>query len=235
MEIKIESLLAGAKKAEGAVVVISVFHAFTTTAVAFEQGAERVILTPETDDAILLRKQGQGSLCMGSVDGKKPEDFDFAESPHAISQLDLKGKTGILSSRSGTMGVNAAWRAETIYGTALVNMAATVLALQQAKPKLINIVPMGINGRTRTDEDEIAAIYLKNLLEGHHPDPVAMTSLLRSCHAAQKHLDPARPGDTCEDLEIALQVDRVPFAIEVGRRDRMLVASPVMKKEVQPV
>jgi len=233
MEIKIDSLLAGAKKAEGAVVVVSVFHAFTTTALAFEQGAERVILAPETDEAILLRKQGQGSICIGTVDGKPPEDFDFAESPHTISQLDLKGKTAILSTRAATMGVNAAWRAETIYGAALVNMSATVQALWQAKPKLVHIVPMGTNGRTRADEDEIAAIYLKNLLEGQHPDPEAMTHLLRSCHAAQRHLDSTLPGGTGEDLEIALHVDRAPFAIQVGRRDRMLVASPVMEMEVE--
>ena len=40
MEIRIESLISGAREAEGVVVVIDVFRCFTTEAVAFAKGAK---------------------------------------------------------------------------------------------------------------------------------------------------------------------------------------------------
>ena len=39
MEIRIESLLEGARRAQGTVVIVDVFRAFTTAAVAFSRGA----------------------------------------------------------------------------------------------------------------------------------------------------------------------------------------------------
>ena len=44
MEIKIASLLAGAKEASGISVVIDVLRCFTTDAIAFQRGAEKLIL-----------------------------------------------------------------------------------------------------------------------------------------------------------------------------------------------
>ena len=58
MEIRIESLIEGARRAKGTVVVIDVFRAFTTAAVAFARGVEKIILTAEPDEALALRKRG---------------------------------------------------------------------------------------------------------------------------------------------------------------------------------
>ena len=41
MEIRIDSLVEGARRAEGTVVIIDVFRAFTTAAVAFSRGGPR--------------------------------------------------------------------------------------------------------------------------------------------------------------------------------------------------
>jgi 2-phosphosulfolactate phosphatase len=44
MEIRIESLLEGAQRATGTVVIIDVFRAFTTAAVALARGASKIIM-----------------------------------------------------------------------------------------------------------------------------------------------------------------------------------------------
>ena len=44
MEIVLSSLLNGAKEAQGTVVIIDVYRAFTTAAIAFSKGAEKIIL-----------------------------------------------------------------------------------------------------------------------------------------------------------------------------------------------
>ena len=69
MEIRIGSLLRGAQEAEGAVIIIDVFRAFTTAAVAFSRGADKIILVAEVDEALALRGRGMGDLCMGGGGG----------------------------------------------------------------------------------------------------------------------------------------------------------------------
>ena len=99
MEIRLASLLRGAQEAEGTTVIIDVFRAFTTAAVAFDRGARQIVLVAEVDEALDLRRRGVGHLCMGEVDGKRPADFDFGNSPYEVSQADLTGKTLVQSTR----------------------------------------------------------------------------------------------------------------------------------------
>ena len=103
MEIQIASLLSGAREAQGTTIIIDVFRAFTTAAVAFERGARQIILVAEIEEARQLRQQGAGDLCMGEVDGTKPAGFDFGNSPYELSQADVTGKTLIQSTRAGTV------------------------------------------------------------------------------------------------------------------------------------
>ena len=57
MEVRLTSLLEGAQQAEGTVVIIDVYRAFTTAAVAFLKGAEKIILVAEVEEALALRKE----------------------------------------------------------------------------------------------------------------------------------------------------------------------------------
>jgi len=115
MEIRLASLLQGAQEAEGTTIIIDVFRAFTTAAVAFDRGAEQIVLVAEVEEALDLCRRGVGHLCMGEVDGKRPAGFDFGNSPYEVSQADFTGKTLIQSTRAGTVGVNAATAADTLY------------------------------------------------------------------------------------------------------------------------
>ena len=233
MEIKIDSLLAGAKKAEGAVVVVDVYHAFTTTAIAFEQGAERVVLTPEPDEAMLLRKQGRGEICICDADGKQLEDFDFQDSPYAVSQLDLRNKTIILATRSGTMGVNAAWRADRVYGAALVNVGATARDILEQSPQSRNHCTHGCEWSDQNRRGRDCVHLPQESTARQSTDRSAMTKLIRSCQTSKKSFVPNESNHPNKDLDIALHVDRVPFAMEVSRRDRLLVACRVEEKDKQ--
>src|SRR5262245_51415436 len=93
MNIRIESLLAGAERAVGAVVIIDVFRAFTTAAVALARGATKIVVVRDVDEALALRAAGVGQLCMGEVGGKRPSGFDLGNSPFEASQADLEGRT----------------------------------------------------------------------------------------------------------------------------------------------
>lgn len=60
MEIRIESLLSGAERATGSVVIIDVFRAFTTAAVVLARGAEKIVMVSSIEEALALRSTGIG-------------------------------------------------------------------------------------------------------------------------------------------------------------------------------
>jgi 2-phosphosulfolactate phosphatase len=225
MEIRLASLLQGAREAAGTTIIIDVFRAFTSAAVAFDRGAAQIILVAEVEEALALRRQGVGALCMGEVDGSKPAGFDFGNSPYELSQADLAGKTLIQSTRAGTVGVTAATAAERLFLGSFVIAAATARAVLQSAPPLVTIVAMGHAARQRTDEDEQCALYLRNLLQGRRPDPEAVRQLVLAGQEAQKYDDPTQPQFHPQDRVLALSIDRYPFALQVRREDGLLVAS----------
>lgn len=224
MEIRIESLVEGARRAQGTVVIVDVFRAFTTAAVAFARGARQIILVADPREALSLRERGLGELVMGEVAGRRPEGFDFGNSPYELSQADVAGKVLIQSTRAGTVGACAAGRAEALYAASLVVARATAEALRRANPPLVTIVAMGAEGRVRSDEDEQCALYLRNLLEGRQPDRECVRRLVAAGAEAAKYGDPARPHFHPMDREIALQIDSIGLAMRVTRENGLLVA-----------
>ena len=226
MEIRLESLREGAERAEGTVVIIDVFRAFTTAAVAFQRGAERIIMTAEVEEALDLKRRGLGDLCMGEVGGLRPEGFDFGNSPHALSQANVKGLTLIQSTRAGTVGVSAARNSDRIYTGSLANAGATVNAINRDKPKVLTLVAMGDGGLARTDEDEQCALYMRNLLEGRTPDKEAVRTIVLASRWSEKFDEADLPHKHPGDRELALSIDSAPFAIGVDREDGLLIAQP---------
>ncbi|MCH8108566.1 MAG: 2-phosphosulfolactate phosphatase [Chloroflexi bacterium] len=226
MEIRMGSLLRGAQEAEGTAIIIDVYRAFTTAAIAFSRGVEKIILVAEVEEALELRNRGLGDLCMGEVAGIRPDGFDFGNSPFELSQATVSGKTLIQSTRAGTVGVSAAQKAGQIYAGSLVIAEATVKAILRDPPDLVSIVAMGSEGKIRTDEDEQCALYLRNLLQGRKPDHDAVRSLILAGEESQKYGDPARPHFHAKDKELALQIDTIPFAIKVSRENGLMVARP---------
>ncbi len=69
MEIRLASLLTGATNARGVVGIIDVFRAFSTAAVALANGAARIIMVGTVEEALALRNNGIGQVCMGRSGG----------------------------------------------------------------------------------------------------------------------------------------------------------------------
>jgi 2-phosphosulfolactate phosphatase len=224
MEIRIESLIDGARRARGTVVIVDVFRAFTTAAVALARGADRIVMVAGIDEALRLRDRGVGEITVGEVNGIRPEGFDFGNSPYEMTQASLEGKVVIQSTRAGTTGVAAATQAEAVYGASFVVADATARAIRKDDPSYVTIVAMGWNAQVRTDEDEQCALYLRNVLQGRRPDPDAVRKLVLESGEVAKFRDPNQPHFHPEDLEIALEVNKYDFAVRICREDELLVA-----------
>ena len=224
MEIRIESLIEGARRARGTVVIVDVFRAFTTAAVALARGAAGIIMVADPSEALALRDQGRADVCVGEVNTVRPEGFDLGNSPYEVMQASLEGKRVVQSTRAGVVGVAAATGATVVYGGSFVVADATAQTILQENPPVVTIVAMGYNGIMRTDEDELCALYLRNLLQGRRPDPDAVRKLVLASGEVAKFKAPNPPHWHPQDVEIALEIDRYDFAIRIIKDGDTVVA-----------
>ena len=224
MDIWIGSLLEGAQQARGAVAIIDVFRAFTTAAVVLANGAARIIMVGAVDQALALRSDGVGQICLGEVGGSAPPGFDYGNSPFEVSDTDFNGKTVIQRTSAGTQGIVAARHAERLYAASLVTASATARALLSHAANRISLVAMGNEAIVRSDEDELCALHLRNRLEGRPGNPAAVRDVILAGGDVLRFHDPTRPYLNEKDVEIALDVDRYDFTIRVTLEEGLLVA-----------
>ena len=181
-------------------------------------------MVAEIEEALRLRDRGVGDICVGEVDGIRPEGFDFGNSPYEMTQASLEGKVVIQSTRAGTTGVAAASEAEAVYAGSFVVADATARAVLKDNPSHVTIVAMGWKAERRTDEDEQCALYLRNRMQGRRPDPQAVRKLVLESGEVPKFRDPSQPHFHPEDLDIALEMNKYDFAVRIRREDGLLIA-----------
>jgi 2-phosphosulfolactate phosphatase len=224
LNIRVDSLLVGAERAVGTVVIIDVFRAFTTAAVALANGAAKIIMVRDVEEALALRSAGVGHLCMGEVGGRAPPDFDFGNSPFEASQADLEGRIIIQRTSAGTQGIVAAKQATRLYAGSLLTATATARAILRQSPAEVTLVAMGLDGARRSDEDELCAIHLRNLLQGRSGSPSGTRDVILAGPQIPAFHDPTKPHLHPADLDIALDIDRYDFAVLISCEDGRLVA-----------
>ena len=225
MDIWIGSLLEGAQQARGAVAIIDVLRAFTTAAVVLANGSSRIIMVGDVTEAMKLRNDGLGQVCIGEVGGRAPPGFDFGNSSFEVSDTNFAGKAVIQRTSAGTQGIVAAARhAQVLYAASLVTATATARALLSHRADRIALVAMGSEGIARSDEDELCALHLRNLLEGRPGNPAAVREVILAGGDVLRFHDPSRPYLNRHDLEIALDIDRYDFAIRVTMENGLSVA-----------
>ena len=80
------SLVGSASQARGAVVVIDVFRAFTTAAIALRNGAEAIVMVEDLETALTLRNRGVGSRCTRRWPGRRVLSLLGAGSVQCLGQ-----------------------------------------------------------------------------------------------------------------------------------------------------
>ncbi|HEX6884056.1 MAG TPA: 2-phosphosulfolactate phosphatase [Planctomycetota bacterium] len=216
--------LDGARGARGAVVVIDVLRAFTTAAYACASGARAIELVATPEEGLARKRVDPGLVLVGEVGGRPIPGFDHGNSPERMAALDLAGRRLVLRSSSGVQGALAALpTCETLLLASLVTARATVRVLA-GLGRDVTLVPMGSPDGPDGPEDDACAEHLAALLDGAEPDPAPLLHRVRASPAATQALDPACDWISPGDLELALALDRFPFALEARREADALVA-----------
>ncbi len=210
---------------EELIVVIDVIRAFTTAALAFLQGAEKIILVSKVKEAFLLKKKYPHALLMGEEGGIPVKGFHFSNSPVELSKSQINGETLIQRTSSGTQGVVLNKRAGRILTASFANAEATFKRIQALKPQRVTFV---ITGTTKGgDEDVALADYLEKRLQEGSVDPGPYLERVKNSASGQAFLSGAYAQFPKEDLRFCLDIDSAPFAMEVFAVDNELVLRAV--------
>ncbi len=220
MRIELAHLLTGASQSKGTAVIIDVFRACTTACFAFASGAEAIYPVATLEAAYQLGETLPDAILVGERDTIPPQGFQYGNSPTFMETANLTGKNVIHATSAGTPGIVAALKtAEEVITGSFVNASAITNYLIKRQPDICVMVSMGSKGVTRSTEDDLCGIYLKNQIEGFPNSIEAIRRHLREAKSAQKFFDPKRIHAPERDFELCLSVDVFNFIIKAEQSD----------------
>jgi len=82
-------------------IVVDVLRASSTIVTLFERGCPQVLLAASVPEGRRLAREG-GHLLAGERNGLPPTDFDLGNSPAELQEMDLAGRTVVLTTSNGT-------------------------------------------------------------------------------------------------------------------------------------
>lgn len=209
--------VAGARGARGTVVVIDVIRAFSVSAYALAAGAVECRLVGELAAALELASRLPGSVLSAEVEGLPIAGVPISNSPTMVAAADLRGRTLVQRTSSGTQGMVAAAHAERLFAASLVVAAATARAIRAAAPELVTLVAAGEDHGH--PEDRACAELLEGLLQERRPDLGRLLEPLQRSNRYRRLLAGEQPGFPASDVPLCLDVDRFDFAMPVDRDD----------------
>lgn len=210
----------GAKKARGLTIIIDIMRAATVEAYAFGQKAKYIIPVSTKEEAFVIKNRRPDVILIGEEYGRKIKGFDFGNSPSEIIKANLKDKTLVQRTSSGTQGlINAISATELIFGS-FVTSSAIIRYIRKKEPTDLSIVSLD-------SEDKIFARFLELSLQGVEVDKEKIRKDLLNDSGIEWFLDPAKPEFSPVDIEYALDFDKFNFLCVVNKKDNQLLTTPV--------
>jgi 2-phosphosulfolactate phosphatase len=204
-------------------VVLDVMRAFTTAAWAFGRGAERIVLAGSLEEALALKAGHPEWVAL--KDGAAAEGFDAVNSPYFLRSADLRGRTVVQKTTSGTVGALAVKDAPLVLCASFVVAEATARVLRERAAESVTYVVTG--GAGRAEEDLACAEYIA----GRAGDPAGTEAagfLRRAARspAAAELAEGVREGSHPGDVALCLELDRFPFAMVAAVEGAQMVLRP---------
>jgi 2-phosphosulfolactate phosphatase len=214
MTIKILHLIEGARQARGLAVVIDVFRAFSAACYVMSNHAERIIPVDDLKVAYELKEKNPAFVLMGERDNRKPQGFDYGNSPAEVKDLNLMGKTIVHTTSAGTQGIYNACHADEVITGSFVNIHAIIDFIKARKTNLLSLVCMGYKAKYPTEEDTLCAEYIKNTLLGEPVDYNKMVDVMKN-GPGKRFFDPANKDfSPPEDFNLCTRLGIFDFVLK---------------------
>lgn len=218
MEIKILEFVKGASEAKGVTVIIDVFRAFSVECYAFDSGAVRIIATATVEDAITIKSKYTNSVLVGERNEKKIEGFDYGNSPTEILKTDLRGRTVIHTTTSGTRGLISAINADIVLAASIVNARAVADYIKVINPDEVTLVAMGYRASESAEEDLLCAELIRSYLTENIEFDISKISDLKNT-SGKRFFNPENiEFSPPTDYFLCTMVDRFNFALKATVR-----------------
>jgi 2-phosphosulfolactate phosphatase len=205
---------------DGPIVVVDVIRAFSTAAYAFGAGARAIYLVASVEEALAFKRAHAGSIAMGEDHGLRPEGFDLPNSPALAAAFDMDGRTVVQRTSAGTQGVVAASSATRLWCASLVCASATAAAVQETEMGAPSYVITGWFA-DRPDrpgfDDRLTAEHIESIRLGAPTDRATVAQRVAGSDEASRTLSLGPDHCHPDDISLAVDVDRFPFAMEVTR------------------
>lgn len=218
MDIEIYHLIEGAKQADGLVVVIDVFRAFSMECYLYAYGAKEIRPVGSIEDTFAWRDKDRECILVGERHGRRIDGCDFGNSPSSILPEMIRGKRIIHTTSAGTQGITNAVHADEIITGSFVNAKAIARYIRKSAARKVSLVCMGKEGMVPAEEDELCAVYLQSLLTGAEiPDIGERLNALRT--GGGKHFFDPELQDVYpeQDFRMCIDRNRFDFVLRVER------------------
>ncbi|HLI05895.1 MAG TPA: 2-phosphosulfolactate phosphatase [Ktedonobacteraceae bacterium] len=201
-------------------IVIDVIRATTTIATVLGQGAERVLVAPTIERARAAAAKIPGSLLCGERNVRPVAGFDYGNSPSQFAQLDLSGRTMILTTTNGTRAFyacppEAARLAGSLYNAHAVTERALELARERGGD--IHLVCSGELGYFALDDAVCAGGLVLEMLHQQPHIPMLESAdaaitlfrayeppiILTRCNSARSVIEAGLSADTDFCMQIS--------------------------------
>ena len=198
----------------GSIVVIDVLRAFTFEAWAFERGAGRMLAVDEAERALhVARTVLPGSLAAGERGGRPLEGFDLGNSPLALAEHDVEGRTIVHRTSAGTQGLARTAGAGLVLAASFVTAGATARFLREHGVDDVTFVVTGDSLGRDGDEDRACAELIAARAAGDDPDPEPFLARVATSDAGRMFGPDGPDWAPPDDLRLACEVDRFDFAL----------------------
>jgi len=106
------------------VVVVDVLRATSSMCIAFEQGVEKMIPVSTVEEALEYRNNGLDYILAAERNGAPVKSFDFGNSPQVYIDMDVKGRTVVMTTTNGTKSISIAKKDHDVAIGSLLNLDA---------------------------------------------------------------------------------------------------------------
>jgi 2-phosphosulfolactate phosphatase len=222
MKITILQLLEGAKKSQGLTVIIDVFRAFSVACYIMNNNAKCILPVSDIKQAYDLKQNNPCYVLMGERNDRKPEGFDFDNSPTHILNIDFTGKTVVHTTSAGTQGLVNAVNAEELITGSFVNANAIVQYIKMKRPDVVSLVCMGYAMEYPTEEDTFCAEYIKAGLENKTVNFKSMKEVIRKTSAKRLFAEENQTFSPASDFDLCTNLGKFNFVLIAEKKNCIL-------------
>ena len=108
------------------VVIVDVLRATSSMCIAFEKGVNKIIPVSTVEEALEYKNEDLDYILVAERNGKIVKSFDFGNSPQVYLDMDVKGKTVVMTTTNGTRSINIAKKDHDIVIGSFLNLNSQI-------------------------------------------------------------------------------------------------------------